>query len=510
MRKLFFILMIFVISIPAFAQVNGFVTNIDGNNVIKVWGTHYERGYAQGYLLADEMVEVFDEYIIGSMLMGSATNYNLLRNVFNNYFDVNEKYQTEAQGFIAGMTDSGSNMTSSYLGRDLDVTDILICNSIPDLSVYSRNLFNKEFEGGCSSLTSWGDSTIDSELNGDLVITRMLDWTSNITLLSNTIIIVHEPSEEDEQPWLSFGFPGMFAALSGINSSGVAVFQNMGNVHDRLDDGPFNPILFTTREAIEMIDYNGDEVCNVVDVQSALQEKGSFFGAIIQSATNADEELPVAVFEINDAAGLATRTLDDNIQIAGTNLAATNHFRKLYNVSYCPRYLGLISATNNDSLITPQSSIEYMADNCGVPSNVHVIQYQPASGTIKLAVADNQPAYLNDYAEYNLNQLLDLEVANQNDAIAPATKVAAYPNPFNPSTTIMLNFDSKQDFVDLKIMNIKGQIVRDLSLNAESKKKINVNWNGLDKNGNMVSSGIYFLKAKAGNEIVNHKLIMIK
>lgn len=68
-----------------------------------------------------------------------------------------------------------------------------------------------------------------------------------------------------------------------------------------------------------------------------------------------------------------------------------------------------------------------------------------------------------------------------------------YPNPFNPSTTIEFSIqnDSK---VELTIYNIKGQKIKNLIQNEFSKGTHLITWNGDDKYGNSVSSGIYYYK----------------
>ncbi|NJO91251.1 MAG: hypothetical protein HC831_21515, partial [Chloroflexia bacterium] len=45
-------------------KVNGkIISQIENVTVLKVWGTHKERGYAYGYLLGDKIREVYEGYI---------------------------------------------------------------------------------------------------------------------------------------------------------------------------------------------------------------------------------------------------------------------------------------------------------------------------------------------------------------------------------------------------------------------------------------------------------------
>jgi protocatechuate 3,4-dioxygenase beta subunit len=68
-----------------------------------------------------------------------------------------------------------------------------------------------------------------------------------------------------------------------------------------------------------------------------------------------------------------------------------------------------------------------------------------------------------------------------------------YPNPFNPSTKIMYGLpqDSR---VSLKVYSILGQEVNTLVNDVQKASSYNTTWNGRDKNGMQVSSGVYFFR----------------
>ncbi len=72
--------------------------------------------------------------------------------------------------------------------------------------------------------------------------------------------------------------------------------------------------------------------------------------------------------------------------------------------------------------------------------------------------------------------------------------VGNFPNPFNPSTTISFSVTQNSDFVTLEIYNIKGQKIKTLTNNLFTQGTHSIIWNGDDKNGASVSSGIYFYK----------------
>ena len=508
--KKFLILIIFsTIIISIFGQVNGFITDVNGKTVMKVWGTHEERGYAHGYLVAERFLQVFDNYVIGTMLSGQSQYYVSLRTYFETNYECDSLYITEATALVSGIQDAGASIHSSYLNRDIDYIDVLVCNTIPDLSTAFNRYCDPDHTGGCSSLTSWGNATQNTELNGELVITRYLDWSVSSHLSSNSMIIVHEPSEADEQPWFSFGFPGMFGALSAINQSGVAVFQNMGNDDTRVPGHTYSPILLTLRKAVESSDYNNDSVSNIEDVRQALTDENCAFGAIVQSVTHMTESEYATVFELNDNLGLTSRNVSDNTVIAGDNLAATNHFRELISPVTCSRYSALAGSIEDTTTVTKQKSLSLMYHACGVMHNLHVIQYVPSTGDIKWAVAGTAPAYQSSVTDLNRDDVLGLTVGNQEEDLVYTSGMSIYPNPFNPETIVEFDLPESSDG-ELSVYNIKGQKVKVIKSGSFQKGTNTFKWNGINENGINVSSGVYMMVLKTGKITISSKAILIK
>lgn len=89
------------------------------------------------------------------------------------------------------------------------------------------------------------------------------------------------------------------------------------------------------------------------------------------------------------------------------------------------------------------------------------------------------------------------------------TGVNCYPNPFNPSMSIKYEL-SKQSDVKIEIFNIKGQIVKNYNHESKSKGLHSVVWNISDKENRKVTSGIYFIRVKAGGESVTKKITLMK
>jgi len=87
--------------------------------------------------------------------------------------------------------------------------------------------------------------------------------------------------------------------------------------------------------------------------------------------------------------------------------------------------------------------------------------------------------------------------------------VSVYPNPFNPTTTIQYELNSQMD-IELKIFDIIGREVwTNTKVNAVAGKHT-LKWNGKNKFGNNLSSGIYFLQVNGKDFINNVKLVLVK
>ncbi len=84
-----------------------------------------------------------------------------------------------------------------------------------------------------------------------------------------------------------------------------------------------------------------------------------------------------------------------------------------------------------------------------------------------------------------------------------------YPNPFNPSTSISFT-TTKGGIAELTIYNVIGEKVTTLFEKYVSPGTKTIEWNGTDKNGNAVSSGIYFYRLLFETENSTKKMTLLK
>ncbi len=85
----------------------------------------------------------------------------------------------------------------------------------------------------------------------------------------------------------------------------------------------------------------------------------------------------------------------------------------------------------------------------------------------------------------------------------------AYPNPFNPTTTIAFDLATPSP-VKIEIYNIKGQKISTLTNKDFEAGRYTIVWNGKDSNSKSCSSGVYFYRMQAGKYISTKKIMMMK
>ncbi len=102
-------------------------------------------------------------------------------------------------------------------------------------------------------------------------------------------------------------------------------------------------------------------------------------------------------------------------------------------------------------------------------------------------------------------------VANDDQVETPVITMLKqnYPNPFNPETTISFIMP-KSATANLSIYNPKGQLVNTLIKGVVSKGEQKIKWQGIDKYGNHVASGLYFYKLETGGRVEARKMILMK
>ena len=80
----------------------------------------------------------------------------------------------------------------------------------------------------------------------------------------------------------------------------------------------------------------------------------------------------------------------------------------------------------------------------------------------------------------------------------------AYPNPFNPVTTIQF-FVPEPSNVNVSVFDIQGKVIEKLIYGEIERGNHTIKWNA-----ESFSSGVYFIKLESGDFVSTQKIILMK
>ncbi len=131
-----------------------------------------------------------------------------------------------------------------------------------------------------------------------------------------------------------------------------------------------------------------------------------------------------------------------------------------------------------------------------------------------------RPEWVNIYLADSLGQSrgngpsLITSVEQIKNPVIPQSQILLnnYPNPFNPYTIISFSipYDLTNSFVELKIYDINGRLVKTLLNENLPAGNYLTKWEGDNISGTKVSSGIYIYSIRVGDRAVNNKMSLIK
>lgn len=461
-------------------DINGEIISDSANlTVVKVWGTHEERGFAYGFLLGEQISDM----VTGYMLPTIGPYMNAARQVIIDGEDLNvdPEFIAESMAVIEGMNAAGTNFAN------IDYIDGLVFNSFLDIL---KLLGLSSDAPGCSSLMSWGDATLGTDLDGKSVISRHLDWTPHQTLINNQVMAIHIPSEADEQPWAMIGFAGQMSVLSGFNQN-LAVFQHMMSdfTAPSVHGVGFEPVWLTLRKAIEKLDYNNDGENNTRDVMDAINSNpmGYAEGYIITAlapSTAGSDSLIALVAEVAPQEPLIifrSNTYPD--EIPADNLYAANYEIKRNNHNhYCPRYYAVINALGDGTGVGQDENWQIMRDysNSSV-GNIQFMQFIPELDLFRISVyRDGSPAYLKPPVDFTISELFYNPVGLPAYTLNP--EAFLFPNP--AGNQILVRFSKPDKGGRYRIYSMAGDLLI-LGEIVDEYQPVNIN---------SLSPGIYFIK----------------
>ncbi len=100
-------------------------------------------------------------------------------------------------------------------------------------------------------------------------------------------------------------------------------------------------------------------------------------------------------------------------------------------------------------------------------------------------------------------------LSNQNSKVYSYQLSTNYPNPFNPSTSIIYSIGAA-GLVNIVIYDMQGREVRTLVSRYVFPGEYRVTWDSLNNAGINVAAGIYIYKIISNDFIASHKMLLLK
>ena len=172
-----------------------------------------------------------------------------------------------------------------------------------------------------------------------------------------------------------------------------------------------------------------------------------------------------------------------------------------------------------DFVVWPESS-EYQDGFDITQTDLNVLT-QPPFGVHEVTITGELGAYCDDDELLNINSEWQVTVEYEsnitindplsNDPIIPIehTLFQNYPNPFNPETMIKFEVTSL-DHINISIFDLKGNLILDLVDKSFSPGEYSVAWDGKNKTGELVPSGLYIYQYKSSTNIVTKRMLLVK
>ena len=273
-----------------------------------------------------------------------------------------------------------------------------------------------------------------------------------------------------------------------VRISGIRFFEPTGTFANGLaylliDATGDNTAFFRT--TFYDVDYIGLPVysylLNIVGIPNSRTD-GNYYTARYKADFQISEPLPPLVF---------THTI-----LTPSALEITVGFETEANVVLPEGLTGYKIYRDNEVVHTAPASMMITWQDISIPLGTHIYYATALYGNVE---SDTTSSFT-----------FIVSGIDDNPPLTPHTYLGQnYPNPFNPSTEIHFSL-AEPGKVIIDIYNQKGELVRNL-LNGNCTAGTNkVFWDGLDNEGKIVSSGVYYYRMRNGAYSSTRKMLLLK
>jgi hypothetical protein len=240
-------------------------------------------------------------------------------------------------------------------------------------------------------------------------------------------------------------------------------------------------------------DVNADGAANVLDIVQIVNY-------ILSSVEFDDCQLESADLNGDGAANVLDIVAIVNLILDGRSADASS--ARLINEA------GMVSIDADGFVGAVQMTLTHGASfSINLTDDAMVAEYVTKGNTTTLVVVAPEGDKL--FSANGKFEITEMIVANSSSAINVVmanefSLMAAYPNPFNPSTTLSLSMP-ENGFVSVKIFNLMGKTVATLAEGHMDANTYEFTWNASD-----MPSGMYMVRAEAMGQVSSQKLMLLK
>ena len=173
-----------------------------------------------------------------------------------------------------------------------------------------------------------------------------------------------------------------------------------------------------------------------------------------------------------------------------------------------------LSVSGNGFIQGVQLTLEHTYDFSIELSDAYVAEYATEGNMTTVIVVTDGLSTLSEIAtttgDYSIASVIVSDgngtsvETQQHIEIASFELSEAYPNPFNPTTNIVLSVP-EASYVSVKVYNLVGQEVATLATGMMEANTYTLTWDGSN-----MSSGVYLVRAEGAGQIATQKLMLLK
>ncbi|MFH1751677.1 MAG: C45 family autoproteolytic acyltransferase/hydrolase [archaeon] len=221
----------------------GWLEEVNGQLVLHVSGSHYEMGFQQGYLLADEIRKDVSGFVYSGDELTGQPPQELI-----DYYNATEPFIPERfKDEMQGMADASG----------IPLIELWALNVKPDVGLLL-----------CKQIAVWGDASD----NGNLYHGRALGFTikirealTGVAAQDHAILYVAKP--DGYNSYVNLSWPGVIGTISGINEKKISLAINNTLATDSTTNGMPRPL--HTKKVLEEAS-NIDAATNILSVDNTV------------------------------------------------------------------------------------------------------------------------------------------------------------------------------------------------------------------------------------------------